>query len=159
MPCNYAKALLACITKPVKRWPNGLASQRTQVCKTRTCVRTCDGWPNGFASPLASSRTYDQLVPICVGWPNGMKELTSTWFELDQRRCKYKLMQVHASPRKYVESNLRWLASPFGQGFSILPRLKFCASGWRIFNSACSHQITSPCLPFSLLSQVLYSVL
>ena len=28
----------------------------TQVCKTRTCVRTCEGWPNGFASRLASRK-------------------------------------------------------------------------------------------------------
>ena len=36
----------------LKPWPNGLASRRksTQVCKTRTCVRTCEGWPNGFTS-------------------------------------------------------------------------------------------------------------
>ena len=36
----------------VKSWPNELVSRHksTQVCKTRTCVRTCDGWPNGFAS-------------------------------------------------------------------------------------------------------------
>ena len=27
-----------------------------QICKTRTCVRTCDGWPNGFASRLASRK-------------------------------------------------------------------------------------------------------
>ena len=26
----------------------------TQVCKTRTCVWTCEGWPNGFVSRLAS---------------------------------------------------------------------------------------------------------
>ena len=42
----------------IKPWPNGLASRRksTQVCKTRTCVRTCEGWPNGFASRLASRK-------------------------------------------------------------------------------------------------------
>ena len=28
----------------------------TQVCKTRTCVRTCERWPNGFASRLASRK-------------------------------------------------------------------------------------------------------
>ena len=41
-----------------KPWPNGLASRRKsmQVCKTRTCVRTCEGWPNRFASQLASQK-------------------------------------------------------------------------------------------------------
>ena len=47
-----------CSVGDLKPWPNGLASRckSTQVCKTRTCVRTCDGWPNGCASELASSR-------------------------------------------------------------------------------------------------------
>ena len=42
----------------LKPWPNGLASRRksTQACKTRTCVRTCEGWPNGFARRLASRK-------------------------------------------------------------------------------------------------------
>ena len=72
----------------LKPWPNGLASRYklTQVCKTRTCVGTCDGRLNGFASPLVSSRksgkvvnfthvqlTCDQLVSTCIRWPNGEK--------------------------------------------------------------------------------------
>ena len=42
----------------LKPWPNGLASwcKSMQVCKNRTCVRTCEGWPNGFASWLASHK-------------------------------------------------------------------------------------------------------
>ena len=45
-------------------WPNGLASRckSTQVSKTRTCVRTCDGWPNGFAIRLASSAKLQKTV-------------------------------------------------------------------------------------------------
>ena len=81
--CNLF-LFLFCFLKP---WPDGLVSRckSTQVCKTRTCVRTCDGWPNGFAIiRLASSGklqktvnftrmqlTCDQLVSTCVGWPNG----------------------------------------------------------------------------------------
>ena len=33
----------------------------TQVCKIRTCVRTCEGWPNGFASRLTS----DECLGSC----------------------------------------------------------------------------------------------
>ena len=42
----------------LKPWPNGLASRlkSTQVCKTRTCVQTCEVWPNEFASRLASRK-------------------------------------------------------------------------------------------------------
>ena len=42
----------------VKPWPNGLASRSKsrQVCKTRTCLRTCEGWPSGFTSRLASGK-------------------------------------------------------------------------------------------------------
>ena len=62
----------------------------TQVCETRTCVRTCHGWPDGFTSRLTSSNksqkvvnfthiqlTCDQLASTYVGWPNGEK-LVST---------------------------------------------------------------------------------
>ena len=41
----------------------------TQVCKTRTCVRTCDGWPNGFASRLASSRkSHKPYISHIYSW-------------------------------------------------------------------------------------------
>ena len=79
-----------------------------QVCKTRTCIRTCEGWPNGFASRLGSSRksqkvvnsthiqmTYNQLVSTCVGWPNDEKlAWICTRIELNQSQCKSS--QVHA---------------------------------------------------------------
>ena len=32
------------------RWVAKRIHKSTQVCKTRTCVRTCDGWPNGLTS-------------------------------------------------------------------------------------------------------------
>ena len=67
----------------------------TQVCKTITCVRTCDEWPKGFASRLAISRksqnvvnftyiqlTCDQLVSTCVGWPNGEKRASTCVIQL-----------------------------------------------------------------------------
>ena len=64
-----------------------------QVCKTRTCVWTCNGRPNGFASRLASSCksqkvvnfkhkkfTCNKLVFTCVGWPNAEnRALNCTW--------------------------------------------------------------------------------
>ena len=61
----------------------GLTHKTTQVkssCKTRTCVRTCDGWPNGIARWLASppkshkvinfthiQMTCNRLVSTCFG--------------------------------------------------------------------------------------------
>ena len=83
----------------------------TQVCRTRTCVRTCDGRPNGFASRLASSRksqkvvnfthtqlTCDQLVSTCVGWPSG-EILASTCVRIWTRP---KPTLVNASQRKWM---------------------------------------------------------
>ena len=92
----------------LKSWPNGLASRRksTQVCRTRTCVRTCDGWPNGFASRLASSRksqrvanfphiqlTFDQLVSTCLGYE----------FEFDQSHRKS--IQVGGQTKRKVNAS------------------------------------------------------
>ena len=55
---NNNQLLSWCWHTNIKLLPNGIASQckSPQVCKTRSCVRTCEGWPNRFASRLASSR-------------------------------------------------------------------------------------------------------
>ena len=81
------------------------------MCKTRTCVRTCDGWPNGFASRLTSSRnlqkvvsfthiplTCDQLASTSDGRPNGEK-LASTG---ERIWAPPKSTQLIASPREWV---------------------------------------------------------
>ena len=54
------KVLWKKLKASLKPWPNGLASRRksTQVWKTRTYVRTCEGWTNGFANRLASRKTF-----------------------------------------------------------------------------------------------------
>ena len=58
----------------------------TQVCKTRTCVRTFDGRPNVFASSRKSQKvvnftriqlTCDRLVSTCDGRPNGEKRAST----------------------------------------------------------------------------------
>ena len=107
--------------KRFKPWPNGLARWRksTQIYKTRTCVRTCDGWPNGFTSRLAISlmqvvkgckfHAYtDDLLSTCIGCPNGEN--------LPRRLVYRKLSQVGGNASKTCV-DLRRLADPFCQGF------------------------------------------
>ena len=83
-----------------------IASRRksTQVCKTRICVRTCDGWPNGFASRFASRKgrkfhkyTVD-LRSTCVDlcW------VAKRWSNLRRLAHEFKLDQVIVSQRKWV---------------------------------------------------------
>ena len=82
----------------------------TQVCKTRTCARTCDGWPNGFASRLASSLKSQSSRRLALGGQT-VKQL---------RRFAYEF-ELNQSPRKWVAKrnanivDLRRLASPFVQ--------------------------------------------
>ena len=103
----------------------------TQVWKTRTCVRTCDGWPNGFTSRLASSRksqkvvnfthiqlTCDQLVRTCIGWPNDEKHASTLRANLSSTKVnpwQPKWVAKRNASWTQVE-NLCRLASPFGQG-------------------------------------------
>ena len=77
------------------------ARKSTQVCKTRTCVRTCDGLQtDSQVSRLASSHkseivvdckhiqlTCDQLVSTCGG--QMVKNLRRLAFELDQSQRKW----------------------------------------------------------------------
>ena len=75
----------------------------------------------------------NQLVSICVGWPNGEK-LASPWVRINLRSTK-----VNASPRKWVArqnarwtqvEHLRWLASPFYQGFIWISECEECEVIW-----------------------------
>ena len=95
-----------------------LASTResTQVCKTGTCVWTCNGRSNEFtyASRNVVNLTHihltcHQLVSTCIGWPNIEKRAQK--FELDQSQRKW-VAKRNASCTQ-VE-NLRWFAGPFG---------------------------------------------
>ena len=56
--CFYLSSYRAAIGKTLKPWLNRLANKKKsmQVCKTRTCVQSCEGWPNGFASWLTSCK-------------------------------------------------------------------------------------------------------
>ena len=58
---NYgARLTRRCTKMDTKRFSSKAQAKRTrkstQVCKTRTCVRACEGWPNGFASRLANRK-------------------------------------------------------------------------------------------------------
>ena len=98
----------------------------TQVCKTRTCVRICDGRPNGFASRLTSSRKSQKdvisrlcrwlainLCWIALGghtvktYVNLRTNLSSTKVNASPRKSS----QVHTSPRKWVaKRNASWMS-------------------------------------------------
>ena len=134
----------------------------TQVCKTRTYVRTCDGWPNGFASRLTSSRKSKKAVNFthtidlrstCVdlGWV--AKRWNTCVVDL---RTNLSSTKVNApSRRKWVTKrnaswpqveNLRRLASPFGQGFkggsrggSIFELLAFFSIYFYVFHEKSPH--------------------
>ena len=76
-----------------------------QVCKTSTCIRTCEGWPNRFASWLACSQkdanfTHIQMTVLTyVGWPNNEKRIsTCVWIW-----ARSKSMRVHASHRRSTQ--------------------------------------------------------
>ena len=60
-------------TKALAKWTRKL----TQVCKTRTCVQTCEGWPNGFASWRKSTQVCKTRT--CEGWPNGNSRRNSSY--------------------------------------------------------------------------------
>ena len=66
----------------LSHWPNGLTSQfkSTQVCKTRTCVRTCEGWPNGrpnLSSTKVNASPHKSMQVNASGWPNQRKSNAS----------------------------------------------------------------------------------
>ena len=114
--------------------PKALAKRTrksTQICKTRTCVRTCEGWPNG--SQVAKSckfhayhwlvRFYNNrllainLCRLALGGQTVKNlRLIAPKFELDQSQRKWAAKR-NASWMQV--QNLRRLASPFGQGFSL----------------------------------------
>ena len=88
----------------------------TQVYKTRTYVRTCDGWPNGFASRLASSsksqksrklhaHTVD-LWSTCVD----LRWVAKRWNYVRRLAYEFELDQTgNASQRKWVaKRNANW---------------------------------------------------
>ena len=86
------------------RWPNRPARQRktTQVGKTITCVRTCEGRPNGFVSRLPSRSTI-KLRSTCAelrSWPNGEK-LASISVRIWVRS---KTTQMDGQPKKIAST-------------------------------------------------------
>ena len=52
---HRTSAMAGCLKTLAKRTRKS-RRKSTQACKTRTCVRTCEGWPNGFARRLASRK-------------------------------------------------------------------------------------------------------
>ena len=110
--------------RELRRCPNGLTSRRksTEIWKTRTCVRTCDGWPNGFANRLASSRksqkvvnfahiqlTCDQLLVTCAG-DQTVKNLRTNLSSTKVNASQHKWVAKRNSSRKRASI----FASPFG---------------------------------------------
>ena len=105
-----------------------------QVCKTRTCMQTCDGWPNGFTSWLAHKFTQaakgQKFQAYTDGWQSSCADLR--WEAKWLKTCinlhtNLNSTEVNASPCKSTQvggqmqvENLRRLASPFGQGLSVL---------------------------------------
>ena len=81
----------------------------TQVCKARTCVRTCEGWPNGFASRLASSRKSQtglkfhahivDLRSTCVD----LRWVAKRWKTCVDLRTSLSSTKVNASRRKSTQ--------------------------------------------------------
>ena len=61
-------------------WSNRPGQTNSQVSKTRTCVRTCDGWPNGFPSQLASSRKSQKAVTHTVDWQSRLCRLAYKFY-------------------------------------------------------------------------------
>ena len=53
----------------------------TQVCKTRTWVRICDGWPNGFVNRLASLRKSQKVADFTH------IQLTCDWVAKRRKTC------------------------------------------------------------------------
>ena len=97
----------------------------TQICKTRTCVRTCDGWPNESARKfmqVTKRRKFhacDQLVSTCFGWPNGknLRDLHTNWSSTKVNTSHCESTQV-GGKRNASRTHLRRLPSPFGQDFT-----------------------------------------
>ena len=103
-------------SRRIKPWPHGLASRckSRYVCKTRTCVRTCEGWLAKRIRKSArkftqvrqkdvNSRTYSwpainlcRLVSTCVGWSNGEKKFVNL-------RTNLSSTKVNASHRKSTQ--------------------------------------------------------
>ena len=136
----------------------------TQVCKTRTCVRTCEEWPNGsrksqVGSQVAKSRKFHVYHWLMCFYNNRLLALNlcrlalggqmvknlrllASKFELDQ--SQRKSTQVVASPRKWVarQTKRKLNASPklASTGESVWPGLNFSQMSMSYFHSLqCSH--------------------
>ena len=72
----------------------------TQVCKTRTCVRTCEGWPNGFASSLVSSRKPQNMI--------NCTHIQLTCDQLNGEKLASTCVQIWARPKStHAKRDLR----------------------------------------------------
>ena len=67
----------------------------TQVCKTRTCVQTCNGWLNGCASWCASSCKLQKVV----NFRHKIIQLVCNQlvYKFYLHQCQHQSMQVNAS--------------------------------------------------------------
>ena len=93
----------------VKPWLNGLASRckSTQVRKTRTCVRTCDGRSHGFTGRLASSRK-SHIQFICNQLAFGgqtVKNLRRLAYEFELDQSQRKSTQVDGQPKHKLNAS------------------------------------------------------
>ena len=91
----------------VKPWLNGLASRckSTQVCRTRTCVRTCDGRSHGFTGRLASSRKSHIYSSFAIN----LRSVAKRWKTCVDLRTNLSSTKVNASQRRWMANrNTSW---------------------------------------------------
>ena len=106
-------------------WPNELASRRksTQICKTRTGVRTCEGWPNEHklnASP--------KLASTCEGFSS----------DLGSKSGKRLRRRLYCSNLLYEQRLLQVHLRFSGR------KLKFCVLIIHAFVWICAWQLELP---------------
>ena len=106
----------------------------TQVCETRTCVRTCDGWPNEFvrkfAQLVAKTRKFHaytvELRSACVD----LRWVTKRW-KPGVRRLAYEFQSKTLTCIDLRVRLARDLAAEWGSWSQDLPAHHQCLLGPR----------------------------